>query len=139
MLLHPLFTKPSYLMASLFHTVSLCLFVLKYFLWRCGVSMQYPRKQQFIFFFAFSASSTLLTLYFLSEKYLLTHHQGRMILWLRCKMVAMKSCSAFSHPVFSIVVVLALSQVHCLTFPKSSDLFIPSEKGGYYPLCIFTV
>lgn len=42
-----------------------------------------------------------------------------MILWLRCKMVAIKSCSAFSHPVFSIVVVLALLQVHILTFPKS--------------------
>lgn len=116
-----------YLMASFFHAVTLHLFLLKYFLWRVQGFHVVP-KNAAIPFFAFSASSPLLTLCFHSKKYLLTCHPGRTILWLRCKMVDVKSCSAFSHPVFSVVVVPALFQVHCLMFPKSSGLFIPSGK-----------
>lgn len=65
----------------------------------------------------------------LSFSEILQHHAVRMFLWLRCKMVAIESCGACSHPVFSAVVVVALSQVYCLMLPKSSDLSIPSEKG----------
>lgn len=106
-------------MASFFHAVTLHLFLLKYFLWRVQ-GFHVVSKNAAIPLFAFSASSPLLTLFFHSKKYLLTCHPGRTILWLRCKMVAVKSCSAFSHPVFSVVVVPALFQVHCLMFPKLS-------------------